>query len=613
MQNTVFLDPEQVFRNPSDSYRWVMLRASEYISRKVFKILAIYVEHSSTIIAKIQKFEGRAAAKRRARNKRNAAMSLDLSRNTESIGLRATSALALAMFEQTGLRRLIDSEFDIDVRQKLSPGNAVKAFIGDLAALEGKGALNNVSNIYATAPTEKLFGSHVKAESLNPTALSRNLDMLFDKDLSELTYRCYRTLAERYHLDSNVFNIDSTNFGITALDKGADMPLAAVPERCGHAKDGHHERLVYSLLSITDENSVVCYEKPYNGSTADQVMDRDAVEFLSGKVEPRQSVVVADCKIATIPLVDLMCSKGFGFVAKCPDNFGKKIRRDIVYSVSKGTMDPSSVRDGWEIYDTDAEVDGRRLRFVAYRTAEDIEVGIRYHATQGRKEAEALINRFASRLYNCDEDARRDVLEVLPKLDAYAFDVMWEIVPVEIPMGYGHRGRPRKDEKPLTKTEYRVDIELVFNVEKAKRLSQDRGVSVLVTNLPRANADAKNIRFGATADTVLLTYLGQYQVEHAFRLMKDGMGLSRVYIQKPSRENAMMFVISLMTMMTDVIDHMFKKAGMGTTFASMVERMKTLILRYTPDLRDSYLMGNERHISEYVDALNVLGIDTDKM
>ena len=104
--------------------------------------------------------------------------------------------------------------------------------------------------------------------------------MLFDRDLSELTYKCYRTLTERYHLDSNVFNIDSTNFGITALDRGADMPLATLPERCGHAKDGHHERLVYSLLSITDENSVVYYEKPYNSSTADQVMDRDAVEFL---------------------------------------------------------------------------------------------------------------------------------------------------------------------------------------------------------------------------------------------------------------------------------------------------------------------------------------------
>ena len=52
---------------------------------------------------------------------------------------------------------------------------------------------------------------------------------------------------------------------------------------------------------------------------------------------------------------------------------------------------------------------------------------------------------------------------------------------------------------------------------------------------------------------------------------------------------------------------------MGTTFASMVERMKTLVLKYTPNLIDSYLDGSERHISEHVDALNVLGIDTDKM
>lgn len=82
--------------------------------------------------------------------------------------------------------------------------------------------------------------------------------------------------------------------------------------------------------------------------------------------------------------------------------------------------------------------------------------------------------------------------------------------------GYGHRGRPRKDERPLTKTEYRVNIRLVFDRAKAKRLSQDRNVSVLVTNLPRANKDAENIRLGATADTVLLTYLGQFKVEHAF-------------------------------------------------------------------------------------------------
>ena len=98
----------------------------------------------------------------------------------------------------------------------------------------------------------------------------------------------------------------------------------------------------------------------------------------------------------------------------------------------------------------------------------------------------------------------------------------------------------------MRKTEYRVSVTMEFDEERAKQLSQDRGVRVLITNLPRANTDAENVRTGVTADTVLLSYLDQYQVEHAFRLMKDGMGIDRVYIHRPSRENAMMFVISLL-------------------------------------------------------------------
>ncbi len=397
------------------------------------------------------------------------------------------------------------------------------------------------------------------------------------------------------------------------MNKNADAPEAAIPERCGHAKDGHHEKLVYSLLSVTDENRIVCYERPYDGATADSEMDRGAVEFLAGKVDPRMSTLVADCKIATGPLVELMRSKGFGFVAKCPVNFGQKVRDDIVYSVSVGDMDPSSVRDGWEVYDTDAYVDGKKLRFVAYRTAEAISIGIDYHRRQGLREAKALIDRFRSRLYNCEIDAKRDLDEVLPKLDAYAFKVIWSIDPVQVSAGYGHRGRPRNGEKPRMKTEYRVNIRLVFDRAKAKRLSQDRNVSVLVTNLPRANKDEENVRFGATADTVLLTYLGQYRIEHAFRLMKSGMGIDRVYIQKPSRGNAMMFVVSLTTMLSDVMDHILRQKGIGTTFSSMVERMQTLFLKYDRRTDTSHLAGNPEDVREYVEAAKALDIDLDRL
>ena len=172
--------------------------------------------------------------------------------------------------------------------------------------------------------------------------------------------------------------------------------------------------------------------------------------------------------------------EGFGFVAKCPDNFGKKVRSRIVESVRTGTMDPSLVRDGWELYDTDAEVDGRILRFVAFRTTDDISAGIEYLRDQGLREAKAILNRFESRTYNCDIDARRDLDEALYQLSDSAYSVEWSIDEVEVSMGYSHRGRPRKDEKPLTKTEYRVSIELVFNEERAKMLTQDRGVRVLI-------------------------------------------------------------------------------------------------------------------------------------
>ena len=174
------------------------------------------------------------------------------------------------------------------------------------------------------------------------------------------------------------------------------------------------------------------------------------------------TALAADCKVVTGPLVRLMLEEGFGFVAKCLDSFGRKVRSSIVESVRTGTIDPSLVRDGWELYDTDAEVDGRTLRFVAFRTTDDISAGIGYLREQGLKEAKARFNRFESRTYNCDVDARRALDEALYSHVDSAYDVIRSIDEVEVSMGYGRRGRPRKDAKPMTKTECKANVRLAF-------------------------------------------------------------------------------------------------------------------------------------------------------
>lgn len=160
---------------------------------------------------------------------------------------------------------------------------------------------------------------------------------------------------------------------------------------------------------------------------------------------------------------------------------------------------------------------------------------------------------------------------------------------------------------------YKVSIGLEFDEERAKALSQDRGLRVLVTNLPGATEDVENIRFGETADTVLRAYLDQYKVEHAFRLAKDGMKMSRVYIHRPSRENAMMFVISLGTMVSDVIGHVLKLKDLDTTTDGIAGRWFTLMFKYDRVKDSEYFDGSDVLVDEFLDSVQELGLDPDHL
>jgi len=64
------------------------------------------------------------------------------------------------------------------------------------------------------------------------------------------------------------------------------------------------------------------------------------------------------------------------------------------------------------------ECNGTTLRFVAYRTSKDIDASVQYYREQGLKEANALFNRFSSKMYNCEEDASRDLDEILTSLNS---------------------------------------------------------------------------------------------------------------------------------------------------------------------------------------------------
>lgn len=387
---------------------------------------------------------------------------LNLELNSDYEGFPAAQVLAMAFFRQNGMIDIIDEAADPDVRRILTPGNAVCAFVGAMFDGRGRSALYMMRRKYASAPVDLMFGRRVRHESMNDAAFGRNLDLLYTLDLDRLHHALYRRICERHSLTSDLFHIDVTNYTVNVKAVREAPPGCAVPEFCGHAKDGRNDRRVYSLLSIADSNGVICYERPYSGSVSDGEMDRNAVIFLSGATNPRETVLVADNKIVTRPLIALMESFGFGFVSKCPAGFGGEIRDGIVYSAIAGGMDPCGAKEGWEVYDTDAEVGGRTLRFVAYRFAGTVEEGVEWHRTHDEARSKALFSGFGSRLFSCREDAERAFREAEGDNADSAYVASCAIEEVRTLLN-GRRDRRPKGWKPEYGTEYRVKAALSFD------------------------------------------------------------------------------------------------------------------------------------------------------
>ena len=60
--------------------------------------------------------------------------------------------------------------------------------------------------------------------------------------------------------------------------------------------------------------------------------------------------------------------------------------------------------------------------------------------------------------------------------------------------------------------------------------------------------------------------------------MKDGMKIDRVYIHRHSRENTMMFVISLATMVSYIVTHVLKENGRNLTMQGVSGKIYAMYL-----------------------------------
>lgn len=525
-------------------------------------------------------------------------------------GIPAASALGMALMESTGIRQLIDDtcEWDRDQR-KLSPGMAVKAMIGPLFKGDRRRPLYKVDLFYQNAPIDLLFGDDVTLSGLNDVSLARGLDTVFKAGVEKLYWDCAQTLCKRFGIDNSVLHMDSTNFSVYAMEADDEGDGAAVPRRSGHAKDGHDELLQYAMQTVTNTDRVMMFLKPYSGNTSDGNMDLDTLMSLKDRMDVSRTTIVADNKLVNARIVKEMVGMDVGFVSKVPTNFCDKVRDKVLYSSGQGVMDACPDMDGWSVYDTDSEVDGKVLRFIACRNEKAVRKRRRHIETKDREKVQKALDALARKEFSCQADAKKAFDATVAKYRRNTpYSAIAEYVPFETYDRGDRRGRPKKGEEPERRTEWRISPTLTVDPKRLDEMCEAGGTNVLITNLLRRDTDADNVRDGATAQTVLRLYLNEYKVEHTYRLMKSGLGVDRVFFRTPSRENAMMFVVGIATLIENVIDAMNRRNGERDTFRTVIYQFETMVVKYSR-LDDSMdFEGPDERVEQLFRYLEILRI-----
>ena len=494
----------------------------------------------------------------------------------------------------------------------LTEGMAVKAILGTMFTSATRTPLYEVNNFYRDSPKKMLFGPFVGDRGLSDTILATRMDSIYEmnrkwKDFNEIIWETQTLVCRIFGLASEDYYLDTTDIDLTGTKYTSRGDGAALPEHFGKPKSGKTALLHKSIMVAVRGCTVLCYAQAHDGAESDVIMDNEAIRRLIGKVDASRAIFTMDCKGCTLPNISLCVNGGVGFVTKVPERFYGGLRDDVVHSVVTGIMDESEKRPGRLYYDTvvriASEDDGldAELRLIAYKLPNGIRRAEKYLRSQGRRKLDRAMNALSHKRFESRDAAERAFAEALASADAPVYNVLREVF--EDPV------RKRRDEpcwrvKPHPATVIESEMS-----DACKRYS----VNVLITNLPFSTMSCGDPRRGSTADDVIEYYLRQCVVERRFRMMKTCQGMGHVYIHTLRRQDTMIFMTALATMIQSAMDEKLKRTHIkgqpNITMERAADKLVNARLGYDKEKDRVYISGGGDSAKIFADMLERLGIE----
>lgn len=465
----------------------------------------------------------------------------------------------------------------------------------------------------------QIFGEGIAPSNLNDDALGRCLDTLAKEDLTILIHRSSEMCVKRFGSESQVRHDDGSYYRFYGVEK--EVPEGEIyPAIACHPKDGRHNTLHYCFQLSADENGILRLAKAHRGDISDVEADRETISFF-GKVmdlaERRTITYVADSKAVTAETIRMLKGFDIRFVSKCPENFGLNLKERALNAAEAASCSRSTEFPDLEVFDcVFSMVDRKNDSFSDIRTVvcfSDASTRKELHKARAKRKKveETILGYVDGRSWNSIEELE-GALSQFDLPENCSLDYTTETY--EVPGKADHRGRRRKGEIVPPVTLHFVERLWVYVDEEAAYVDARRAsASVLVTDIPSTESDRRCYREGMTTDGIIRLYREEYRVEHCIRFTKSGVGIDQVFLQTPSRERAMMFVVTELTVLTSTADAVFRSRGMKLngvqmTVNNLMQELQSTTVRLDRGEMRMFVetpQGKEIDLFEITDALQI--------
>lgn len=478
--------------------------------------------------------------------------------------LPASEAIGMAVFRKLGLVELFDSE--LTRNRMVSPGRRAMLMVGTSCRTEKRERLCNISDHYRYAPLDRLMGGSFPTSALSGEAFGDFLDDLYDADPCRMYCHIASKVRAYLKIRSYVYNIDFSNTTILSTEtehRSVTVPEDAHHNMFGKSKEGRDDCVQINYSAMVDSEGFVNYLQYHDGNTADCSMMGYVLDFIERTMSDENLVLVADCKMVNLSILDRIEWENNYFVSKCPESFSEHVRdRVVARSISEGVfteVGSFSKRRKAPIFEAcefrERLENGDSCRFIAFRECNRPH-SYSFLKKDGMRRWEKACSGVSRRHYGTLEAAQEEARRITDAMSDTAYAVSVGIEELTKPGKRGRRGRPSSDDpvpEPIRYWKIRPRCE--FDEELAEGISTSSDIRVIITNLPESEIENEDPREGATIAQVMRIYFGQWKIEKSFADMKSRVGADRLFVHNENRQEALLTVIGVSVLIRGVIQY----------------------------------------------------------